>query len=109
MQRSEKRQPNRRQFLGNAAAAMGGLIAGPTVITSTALGAKGIPPASERIVMGTIGLGGRGKSDMRAIMREQDVQMVAVCDVQGHRRKAGVTMVNEKYGNNDCRGLYRPS
>jgi len=83
---------------------MGGLIAGPTVITSTALGAKGIPPASERIVMGTIGLGGRGKSDMRAIMREQDVQMVAVCDVQGRRRKNGITMVNEKYGNNNCRG-----
>ena len=103
MQRSEKRRPNRRQFLANAATTMGGLIVGPTVITSSALGANGHPAASERIVMGTIGLGNRGSRVMRAFLRERDVQMVAVCDVKAKQRKTGKTAVDEKYGNKDCK------
>ncbi len=50
---------SRRQFLKTAGLA----VAAPYVITSTALGAEGRPPASERIVMGTIGTGGQGTGD----------------------------------------------
>ncbi|MCK5272360.1 MAG: Gfo/Idh/MocA family oxidoreductase [Sedimentisphaerales bacterium] len=103
MQQSEKNRPNRRQFLANATTAMGGLIVGPTIITSSALGANGQLPASERIVMGTIGLGGRGCNVMGAFLRERDVQMVAVCDVKAKRRRIGKTAVDKKYGNKDCK------
>ena len=47
---------NRRDFLKTTAAA----VAAPYVITSTALGNADTPPASERVALGHIGVGGRG-------------------------------------------------
>ena len=93
---------NRRQFIKGVSAAVGGIAAAPAVITSTALGAEGRAPASERIVMGVIGVGGRGRTVMNAFMEQPDAQVVAVCDVDGGRRKAGQHQVNQKYGNQDC-------
>ena len=96
-------QWTRRRFIKNAAAATGGILAAPTIITSAALGAEERAPASERIVMGTIGLGPRGQYVMQAFMAQPDVQMVAVCDVDGQRRQAGQNQVNKEYGNKDCK------
>jgi predicted dehydrogenase len=53
--------------------------------------------------MGAIGFGGRGQYVTDAFMWNKDVQMVAVCEVQGDRRKAAKEMVDKKYGNNDCK------
>ena len=86
----------RRHFLGHASAA----IAAPCVIASTALGGEGRPPASERIVMGAIGMGGRciGQQVLHNFLAEPEVQMVAVCDVQKPRREAGQAVVNGQIG-----------
>ena len=97
------RQVSRRRFLKRAASGTGGLLAAPYVITSSALGGQGRLSANERIVMGVIGVGGRGRYDMRAFMANKDVQVVAVCDVQGGRRAAGKAEVDRKYGNRDCK------
>ncbi|HUT11898.1 MAG TPA: Gfo/Idh/MocA family oxidoreductase [Thermoguttaceae bacterium] len=88
----------RRTFLRGASTA----VAAPYVITSTALGLQGRPAASERITMGAIGLGGRGQSDMGALMANDDVQMIAICDVKADRRNGGKAAVDRKYGNEDC-------
>ena len=93
-----KRNVTRRNFLRAAGAA----VAAPYVITSWALGAPDKPAASERITMGTIGLGGRGSHDMASFLSNPDVQMLAVCDVQGNRRAAGKATVDKRYGNADC-------
>jgi len=77
-------------------------VAAPYVITSTALGAEGRPAASERIVMGAIGIGGRGRSDMGAFLGNKDVEMVAVCDVKGNCRKGAKATVDRHHGNSDC-------
>ena len=94
------RKISRRRFLGSAS----GAIAVPYAITSTAFGGQRRPPASQRIVMGSIGLGGRclGQRVMHNFLAEPDVQMVAVCDVQSQRREAGQAVVNDTYGNKDC-------
>jgi len=97
------KQWTRRRFIKNAAAATGGILAAPTVITSAALGAEERPSASERIVMGAIGLGPRGQYVMQAFMAQPDVQMVAVCDVDGKRRRDAQGQVNKEYGNEDCK------
>jgi len=89
----------RRRFLGNAGAAL----AGPTVITTAALGAEGQPPASERIAMGAIGLGSRGMHDMGSFLENRVVQMVAVCDVQAKRREGAKAAVDRAYRNADCK------
>ncbi len=70
---------SRRKFLGVAGAA----VALPNVITSKALGAAdGTPPASERITMAGIGMGGQGSGDLGQFGRDRRVQIVAVCDVK---------------------------
>jgi predicted dehydrogenase len=57
---------------------------------------------SERIVMGGIGLGGRGSHDLNWMLNEKDVQWVAVCDVLKRNREAARNIVNNKQGNKDC-------
>jgi len=92
---------SRRLFLKGAAAA-GAVLAAPYVITSSALGAAGRPPASDRIVMGGIGMGGRGSHDLRWMLGESDVRFAAVCDVRRSGRERAKNAVNSKYGNKDC-------
>jgi predicted dehydrogenase len=90
----------RRRFLQQAAASAGALALPLAVPAAAPAGGRAAP--SERIVLGFIGTGGRGRSLLNAFMSEKDVQVVAVCDVDaGHRRQAR-EMVNKKYQNKDC-------
>ena len=92
-------RPTRRQFLLGTCAA----VATPYVITSTALGGEGRPPASERIVMGGIGLGSRGQNNLDSFLGRGDVQYVAVCDVHKNVREAKKKYVDARYKNEDCK------
>ena len=91
----------RRRFLRGAVAA-GGALAVPQIIPASALGRGGVVAPSERIVMGAIGVGGRGSGDVDWMMGEPDVQFVAVCDVMKSRREAVKQAVDNRYGNKDC-------
>jgi len=78
--------------------------AAPCVVPASVLGRNGRVAPSERIVMGAIGVGGRGSGDLRWIVGESDVQVVAVCDVQQGCRERAKKMVDDQYGNKDCAG-----
>jgi len=93
---------SRRQFLTRAAAG-GCLLAAPWLVPASALGRDGKVAPSERIILGGIGIGGRGSGVLNWMMPEPDVQFVAVCDPQKSRREAVKRMVDNRYGNNDCR------
>jgi len=93
-----RRTMTRRSFVKGAAAA-----AAPYVVTSTALGGAARAPAGARIVMGAIGIGGRGRYILGRMLSNADVQMVAVCDVQGPRRASAKAAVDRRYGNADCK------
>ena len=90
--------PTRREFLKTAGAA----IAVPYVITSAALGAEDVPPASDRIVMGGIGIGNMGRGDQGAFLGRPDVQYVAVSDVRKGARDQAKGKVDDHYKNTDC-------
>jgi predicted dehydrogenase len=90
---------SRRRFLRGAAAAA---FAAPHVITSSALGQNGVPPASDRIVMAAIGVGGMGMGNLRGFLGRSQVQVVAVCDVDGDHLDEAKRTVDERYGNTDC-------
>ena len=96
---TENHRPTRRQFLAGSCAA----IAAPHLITSTALGGNGRAPASERIVMGAIGLGSRGSGDLGAFLRRGDVQLAAVCDVRRNARESKKGQVDKHYKSKDCK------
>ena len=90
---------SRRAFLGGA----GGALALPWLIPASALGHDGAVAPSNRIVMGAIGLGGRGTGDLRNwVLPEKDVRFVAICDVGRERRDAIKEIVDKHYGNTDC-------
>ncbi|HOK76200.1 MAG TPA: Gfo/Idh/MocA family oxidoreductase [Verrucomicrobiota bacterium] len=93
---------NRRRFLKRIAVASGA-IGLPCIIPGSALGLNGAVPPSERIVLGGIGIGGRGTGVLQWMLPERDVQFVAVCDPQKARREAVKRLVDSRYGNNDCK------
>ena len=93
---------DRRTFLKRTLAAAGTL-ALPTLIPGSALGKNGAVAPSERIVVGGIGIGGRGTHDLNWMLPEPDVQFVAVCDPQKKRREATKRLVDTKYNNSDCK------
>jgi hypothetical protein len=90
--------PSRREFIKTASAT----IAVPYIITSSALGDSERPPASDRIVMGGIGIGNMGRGDLAAFLGRPDVQYVAVCDVRTGARDSAKARTNERYQNSDC-------
>ena len=91
----------RRDFLRTTALACGAL-AVPQMVPASALGRDGAVAPSERIIMGGIGLGGRGSYDLSILLQCPEVQFVAVCDVQKSRRDAAKHAVDGKYGNQAC-------
>jgi len=80
---------SRRRFLKGAAAALGM----PWIVPPSVLGAE---PPSERVVMGCIGVGPRGRLNLRGLMT-RGAQIVAVCDVNEATRQAAVKEVQEYY------------
>jgi predicted dehydrogenase len=91
----------RRRFLKQGAMAAGAVVL-PYYVPARALGREGAVAASERIVMGGIGIGGRGSYDLGYMLTQADVQWVAICDAVKGRREMGKKMVDEKYGRKDC-------
>jgi len=98
----------RRDFVKNAALAAG-IIAVPTVIRASALGKNGFIAASDRIVMGGIGVGSMGTGDMKNFLKNPGVQYVAVCDVDAKHCARSLDKIGKAYENEDARsyGDYR--
>jgi len=83
----------RRSFLKTGAA-----IAAPTIIPAGALGLGESVAPSERITVGFIGLGGQGRANMHAFMRNQDAQVVALCEVDQANLERAVADVKNRLG-----------
>lgn len=100
---TDKHKLDRRQFLRSAATTAVGAAAFPYVVPSSALGRDGNVAPSNRIVHGCIGVGSRGTGVMRGFLGHAQVQIVAVCDVDQRHRARAKDLVDERYGNKDCR------
>ena len=101
MSYNNRRILTRRGFLARGAMAASAMTL-PFYIPAPALGRGGAVAPSERIVMGAIGLGGRGSSDLDWMLGQSDVRFAAVCDVRRGNRESARNAVNRKYGTNDC-------
>ena len=97
--RIKKTQIRRRTVLKGMLACCGV----PAIVPVRVLGAN-VP--SNRITLGCIGVGGQGTSrNLASFLKEQDAQVLAVCDVFDARRERARTMVNEKYRSSDCKSF----
>ena len=101
MSHDDKTKLTRRRFLARGATAVSAITL-PFYVPASSLGRDGTVAPGERIVMGAIGVGGRGSSDLRWMLGESDVRFVAVCDVRRASREGARNAVNGKYGNKDC-------
>ena len=92
-----KRVMHRRQFLQSTAAAAAGAIGLPYIIPGSALGLDGTVAPSNRITLASIGVGGQGTYDTRALMSLPDTQYLAVADVDTNHRNKAKAMIEEYY------------
>jgi hypothetical protein len=100
---------NRRQFLRAAAtaaiaggAAAAGAAGFPAIVKASALGRGGAVAPSNRIVMAGIGFGMQGPGNMRSFLEKDEVQWVAVCDIDKEPLAMAKGIVDRKYGNTSC-------
>ena len=103
---NKKQNTTRRDFL-KASAAAGTAVAAPYVITSNALGQDDVPPASDRIVMGGIGIGNMGRGDQGSFLGRKDVQYVAVSDVRSGAREEAKKKVDDQIQQHGLSSLQR--
>jgi len=102
---NQKQSLGRREFLKGVALA-GAALGVPYVVPGKVLGKDGAVAPSEKVVLGAIGIGGRGHHDLTVFMKEPAVQFIAICDIREERRRAIKKMADDKYDNNDC-AMYR--
>lgn len=91
----------RRAFLKKSLVA-GGAAMMPLIVPAHVLGRGGGVAPSNRIVLGGIGLGPRGRQVLGSMIAEPDVQFVAIADVQAALRASLKALADETYGNSDC-------
>ncbi|MGQ9649912.1 MAG: Gfo/Idh/MocA family protein [Phycisphaerae bacterium] len=87
------RKLTRRKVLRAAAGTAIGL---PYMIISSALGNARTAPAGERVTLGHIGVGNRGKELLRGFMTCKGCQSVAVADAYSDRRDAAAQAIGGK-------------
>lgn len=82
-----KKTTTRRQFLkSSAVTAAGTALAWPSIVSSSVLGANA---PSNRITIGSIGLGNQGVSNLKGFIGQPGCQVVAIADVDAdHREQA---------------------
>jgi len=90
---------SRRRFVQTAGSSF---LAAPWIIPSVALGKDGVVPPSEKMTAGAIGVGGQGRGLLRHTLSQDDVKVLAVCDVDAHQRDQAKGMVDSRYENKDC-------
>lgn len=93
--------PSRRQFLKRGAALASSAVAFPYIIPGAALGLNGAVAPSNRVTLASIGTGGQGSYDTRALASLPEVQYLALCDVDSEHLKNATNMVNEIYTQKD--------
>src|SRR5229473_1140161 len=97
---------NRREFLHKGAV----VAAGSAAFSNSALSYSRIPGANDRISLGHIGIGNRGREldGIVAVLKDtKKVEVTAVCDLWSHSLAQAVA-ANQKYYRKAPRGLQHP-
>ena len=92
----------RRTFLRTITACGAGAVGWPYIVPACVLGADGATPPIEKIAMGCIGVGSMGFGHLRSFSGQDDVRMVAVCDLRRKFRERAKQHVDRLYGDTGC-------
>jgi predicted dehydrogenase len=96
---TEREHPaiSRRAFITKTGAGLLGLSALEQRFLAKGFAATGVA-ASDRIVLGMIGVGGMGKNRLRGFLEHPDVEVAAICDVDASHVEEAIAIVREKRG-----------
>jgi len=100
---SQRKRVTRRSFLKGATAA----VAAPYFVPASALGKGGFLPPSERITIGFIGVGNKGRGHLNTCLKMKQLQVVAISDVDASKREKYQKRVNNEYANQREAGSYK--
>lgn len=92
---------NRRNFLKTAGAASVLPAFRPALASQSAT-----PSANNKINIGVIGMNWQGPSNTKNFLGLEDCQVVAACDIDKNHLNAALKLVNDAYGNEDCKGYH---
>lgn len=92
----------RRQFLKSHLAAALAVPAFPSIIPAAARGADGAIAPSDKVAVGAIGVGERGRDVLRSFLEQKSCQVVALCDVKLDQLGRAKELVDTRYQNKDC-------
>ncbi len=98
-----RRPITRRRMIQTAAAA----IAAPYFVPASALGRCGHVAPSERITLGMIGIGNMGGGHLGGVLGNDDLQVVAVCDVDAKKRENAQKRVEDQYAGRKADGTFK--
>ncbi len=88
---------SRRNFLKHSIAATSGTILSTTLPSYSFAYHKNTVPPSDRLRLGVIGCNGMGWSNMRSHLLMEEVECVAICDVDQSVRETRAKEIEEKY------------
>ncbi len=94
---------SRRKLLAGAA----GALAAPYIVPASALGRGPWKAASERLNVGFIGIGNMGGGHLGGFLGDNQVQVVAVCDVDAVKRRSAREQVEKAYAADKPSGTYK--
>jgi predicted dehydrogenase len=102
---SKNKGISRRGFMKRSALAAGA-VAFPYIVPASALGREGRVAPSDRITIGFIGVGKMAKGHVGSFLGDDDVQIVAIADVERGRRESQAQRVNDHYAQREDRAGY---
>jgi predicted dehydrogenase len=89
---------NRRGFLRRAAFAA----AVPMIVPGSVLGLNGATAPSNRFTFGAFGVGNRARAILPNFLSFGEIQFVAASDCRADRLASAKTLIDNRYGNQDC-------
>lgn len=94
---------SRRDFLKSSAIGAA-TFSFPVIVPRSVFGAKA---PSNRITIGCIGVGRMGLGNLEHFLKFDQVQVVAVCDVDSKRARNAKELVEKRYGEQETTGTYK--
>ncbi|HJP82801.1 MAG TPA: Gfo/Idh/MocA family oxidoreductase [Fimbriimonadaceae bacterium] len=98
MAKSEQSLTRRQVLEGATATLAAGALAPIAKATDSSAWRNRTQSPNDKLVIGLIGCGGMGASNMRSLMAFPDVEVAALCDVDENRIPGDFKSVKEKYG-----------
>jgi predicted dehydrogenase len=100
---TQRKRVSRRAILKGAA----GALAMPYFVPASALGRGGWLPANSRISVGFIGIGNMGGGHFDGFLEDNQLQVVAACDVRRDVRERRAKQADSKYASDRQAGTYK--